>query len=79
MSDRDKVSALSGRAIAVRAVVEALVNETLSDGDEVDPEKLARLGLLAFEGEQEPPHEPLLAKAELTRFVQTLVADWGAR
>ena len=64
---------------AVRGVVAALVNETLSDRAEVDPERIARLGLLAFDDAQEPPEEPLLAKAELTRFVRTLVADWAAR
>jgi hypothetical protein len=54
MSDRVKVSALTRRAVAVRGVVAALVNETISESAEVDPERLARLGLLAFEDEQGP-------------------------
>jgi hypothetical protein len=36
MSDRAKVSALTRRAVAVRGVVAALVNETISESAEVD-------------------------------------------
>ena len=78
MSDRAKSSTLTRRAVAVRGVVEALVNETISDGNPVDADKVARLGLLAFEDGQPPADEPLLAKPELERFVRMLVADRAA-
>ena len=79
MSDGAKISRLTRRAVAVRAVVETLVNETLSDGEEVDADRVARLGLLAFEDGQPPADEPLLAKAELERFVRALVVDQAGR
>lgn len=79
MSDGAKVSRLTRRAVAVRAVVQTLVHETLSDGEDVDADRVARLGLLAFEDGEPPADEPLLAKAELERYVRALVGDHAAR
>lgn len=79
MTDRARISRLTRRAVAVRAVIEALVNETISNGEAVDADRVARLGLLAFEDGRPPADEPMLAKAELEQFVRTLMVSDPAR